>query len=158
MLFRSLNKYGNPGTGRIRRKSPIFPSIGTHYAQVLLLLILPGVLVYSYAWGYDDGSVGLPVHLLRTESLGKPVGSCAEAWAVRIDSEEIWYLNSKKIYPDELASLLREQQGTRTNCTVFLDVDTEVPYSVAIRAIDLMQETPAKVVLLTPETKKIHAR
>ena len=149
---------GIPGTGRIRRKSPIFASIGTHYAQVLLLLILPGVLVYSYAWGYDHRSAGLRIHLLSTKSLEKRDSSCAEAWVVRIDSEEIWYLNSKKISPTALVSLLLEQQGTRTICTVFLDVDTEVPYSVVIRAIDLMQETPAKVVLLTPETKKIHVR
>src|SRR5713226_5716625 len=150
-----------PETGRIgdfssRSVRAGFSGVGLRYAQVLALLVLPGVLVFMYAWGYDHRSVGLAVHLLRADSMGEQSRSCAEAWVVRIDSEENWYLNSKTLSPTELPALLSEQFRLRTNCVVFVDVDAEVPYAVAIHAIELVQETRAKVVLVTPGTKKIH--
>ena len=150
-----------PDTGRIgdfslRSVPPGFSGAGLRYAQVLILLVLPGVLVFMYAWGYDQRSVGLTVHLLRADSFGGQGGSCAEAWAVRIDSEENWYLNSQTLSPTELPALLSEQFRLRTNCVVLVDADAEVPYAVAIHAIELVQETHAMVVLVTPGTKKIH--
>jgi biopolymer transport protein ExbD len=147
---------GIPGEGRIGARSPVFPSVGLLYAQVLLLLVLPGVMVFSYSWGYDHRSVGLVVHLLRGDLPRTQSSPCIEAWVVRVDSEEKWYLNSKKVSPTELPTLLSERLGLHTNCIVYLDVDSGVPYTVAIHAIELVQETQASVVLLTPETKKIH--
>jgi|SRR6266478_5028803 len=147
---------GIPGRGRIGKRSPVFPSVGLHYAQVLLLLIAPAFLVFIYAWEYDHRSVGLFVHLLRVDSFGMRRSACVEAWVLRIDSQENWYLNSKKVAPTELPTLLSQQLGLRTDCVVFLDVAPEVRYSVAIHAIESVPETQARVVLLTPETKKIH--
>ncbi len=147
---------GIPGMRRLGKSPPVFPSAGLHYAQVLLLLIAPAILVFIYAWGYDHRSVGLFVHLLRADSFGMRRSSCVEAWVVRIDSQESWYLNSKKLAPTELPTLLGQQFGLRTDCVVFLDVASEVPYSVAIDAVELITKTEGRVVLLTPETKKIH--
>jgi biopolymer transport protein ExbD len=81
--------------------------------------------------------------------------SCGTTWLVRIDEGENWYLNSTKTREEELPNLLRRQLGKSTNCVVYLDVDASLGYYVAVHAIDLIQTTQAKaVVLLTPQTKK----
>jgi hypothetical protein len=49
---------------------------------------------------------------------------------------------------------LRTQIGTRASCTVFFDAEPDVPYAEAIRAIDRIEQTSGRVVLLTPETKQ----
>ncbi|SRR6266571_1546625 len=147
---------GISGKERTGTRSPVFPSVGLHYAQVLLPLIAPAFLVFIYAWGYDQRTVGLFLHLLRADSSWGRNSSCVEAWVVRIDSQENWHLNLNKLAPTELPTLVRQQLGLCTDCVVFLDVAPEVPYAVAIHAIELGQETQANVVLLTPETKKMH--
>jgi hypothetical protein len=39
---------------------------------------------------------------------------------------------------------------------VFFDANSDVPYTQAIHAIDLIEQSVGRVVLLTPETKKLH--
>jgi len=39
---------------------------------------------------------------------------------------------------------------------VFFDAKSDVPYDEAIHAIDLIEESAGRVVLLTPETKRVH--
>ena len=75
---------------------------------------------------------------------------------VRVESNEEWYLNSKRIEPDDLPEALRAQIGGRTSCIVFFDAKSDVTYAEAIHAIDLIEESPGRVVLLTPETKRVH--
>jgi len=73
---------------------------------------------------------------------------------VRVESSNKWYLNSARIEPDNLSDALRAQIGARASCTVFFDAEPDVPYAEAIRAIDRIEQTPGRVVLLTPETKR----
>jgi class 3 adenylate cyclase len=47
------------------------------------------------------------------------------------------------------------QIGTGTSCMVFFDAEPDVPYADAIRAIDLIERSPSRVVLLTPQTKRV---
>jgi hypothetical protein len=64
----------------------------------------------------------------------------------------VWYLNSTKIVPDDLPSTLQSQIGTRTRCMVLFDAEPEVDYS---HAIDIIEQTPGRVVLLTAQTKHV---
>jgi biopolymer transport protein ExbD len=80
---------------------------------------------------------------------------CAQALVVRVESDEAWYLNSKRIEPDDFAEALRAQMGASRNCIVFFDAEPDVDYAVAIHAIDLIEQSQGTVVLLTPETKPL---
>lgn len=71
-----------------------------------------------------------------------------------MESNDKWYLNSQRIEPDDLPEALRTQIGGRTSCIVFFDAKPDVPYAEAIHAIDLIEQSSGKVVLLTPQTKR----
>ena len=132
-----------------------FSRIALLYSQILLLVVIPGVLVFHYAWAHDR-SYGLFVLTYFPESSFFRHVPCAQAWVVRVESNEEWYLNSKKIEPNDLPEALRAQIGGRTSCIVFFDAKPDVPYADAIHAIDLIEQSPGRVVLLTPETNRVH--
>ncbi len=154
--FEPSGSIGNyPALQRVKNAPwiPFFSQIGVLYSQVLLLLVISGILVFHYAWGYDHRSHGLFVLTYFPESFFFKHNPCEQAWIVRMESSNEWYLNSARIEPGDLPDALRGQIGTRTSCIVFLDAQPDVPYSEAIHAIDLIEQTPGKVVLLTPESK-----
>jgi hypothetical protein len=131
---------------------PFLSQIGLLYSSILLLLIVPATLVFAYAWGLAQPRYGL--YVLTDLSPIMKSHSCGEAWVVRIDKKEKWYLNKTKTAPAELPGLLRRQLVGETKCAVYLDVDPSLDYEVAIHAIDAIQSTQVKaVVLLTPGTK-----
>jgi hypothetical protein len=132
-----------------------FSQVALLYSQILLLMALPGVLVFHYAWAHDN-SVGLFVLTYFPESSFFRHVPCTQAWVVRVESNEEWYLNSKRVEPDDLPEALRAQIAGGTNCIVFFDAKSDLPYAEAIHAIDLIEQSPGRVVLLTPETKKVH--
>lgn len=125
------------------------------YSRILLVMLIPGVLVFHYA-REDNHSYGLFVLTYFPEASFFRHVPCAQAWVVRVESNEEWYLNSKRIEPDDLSEALRAQIGGRTSCIVFFDAKSDVPYAEAIHAIDLIEQSPGRVVLLTPETKRVH--
>ncbi len=112
-----------------------------------------GFLVFGFAWGYYRHSMGL---FVVSDGLSPIMKSrlCGEAWIVHVDKKQNWYLNSTKTSQQELAGLLRGQLGDQTNCAVYLDVDPSLTYQVAIHAIDEIQATQAKVVVLQMPTTK----
>jgi hypothetical protein len=133
--------------------SSFFSQIPLLYSQILLLMVIPGVLVFHYAWAHDR-SYGLFVLTYFPESSFFRHLPCAQAWVVRVESNDKWYLNSQRIEPDDLPEALRTQIGGRTSCIVFFDAKPDVPYAEAIHAIDLIEQSSGKVVLLTPQTKR----
>jgi hypothetical protein len=133
-----------------------FSQIALLYSQILLLMVIPGVLVFHYAWGKDHRSYGLFVLTYFPESSFFKHVPCTQAWVVRVESTEEWYLNSKRIEADGLSEALRAQIRGRTSCIVFFDAKPDVPYAEAIHAIDLIEQSPGRVVLLTPETKRVY--
>jgi hypothetical protein len=133
-----------------------FSQIALLYSQILLLTVIAGFLVFHYAWRQDDRSYGLFVLTYFPESWFFRHVPCAQAWGVRVESNEEWYLNSKRIEPDDLPETLRAQIGGRTSCIVFFDARSDVSYAEAIHAIDMIEQSPGRVVLLTPQTKRIH--
>lgn len=137
---------------------PAFLStIGFLYAEILLLLVIPGILIFHFAWGYGRPHYGLYVLTNLSPMMRK--FSCGTSWTVRIDDKENWYLNSTKTTDVELPTLLSQQLGKPTNCAVYLDVAASLNYYVAVHAIDVIQTTQAKaVVLLTPQTKKLSSQ
>jgi hypothetical protein len=135
--------------------SSFFSQIALLYSQILLLMVIPGVLVFHYAWAHDR-SYGLFVLTYFPESSSFRHLPCAQAWVVRVESNNKWYLNSQRIEPDDLPETLRAQISGRTSCIVFFDADCDVPYAEAIHAIDLIEQSSGRVVLLTPETKRVH--
>jgi hypothetical protein len=130
-----------------------FSLIALLYSYILVLLVIPGVVVFHYAWGYDHRSHGLYVAVGLSPMLKNLM--CGESWTVRIDSRENWYLNSIKTSQNELAGVLSQRLGDKMNCAVYLDVDPSLPYAVAIEAISTIQKTRANVVVLSiPKTRK----
>lgn len=118
---------------------PFFSQIGLMYSQILLLLVMSGVLVFHFAWGYDHRSQGLFV-VVGLSPMMKNY-TCGEAWVVRIHAEENWYLNSTNTSQKELPRTLSQQLGEQTNCAVYLEVAPSLPYAVAIQAIATIEKT-----------------
>ena len=133
-----------------------FSLVALLYSQISLLLVLPGVIVFHYVWGLDHRSYGLFVLTYFPEWSSYKHAPCTQTWVVRVESNEEWYLNSNRIEPDNLPQALRAQIGARTSCIVFFDANSDVPYAEAIHAIDLIEESPGRVVLLTPNTMRGH--
>jgi hypothetical protein len=131
-----------------------FSQIALLYSHILLLVVVPGVLVFHYAWAHGR-SYGLFVLTYFPESSFFRHVPGAQAWVVRVESNKKWYLNSQRIEPDDLTETLRAQISGRTSRIVFFDANSDVPYAEAIHAIDLIEQSSGKVVLLTPETKKV---
>lgn len=138
------------------RRAFSFSQIGLLYSQTLLLLVFGGLLVFHYSWVHGHPPQGLYVLTYFPESYFFKHIPCAQAWVVRVGSNTVWYLNSAIIVPNDLSNTLRSQIGARTGCIVYFDVEPDVDYADAIRAIDLIEQTPGKVVLLTPQTKRVH--
>jgi hypothetical protein len=132
-----------------------FSQFALLYSEILLLVVIPGVLVFHYAWAHGR-SYGLFVLTYSRESSFFRHLPCAEAWLVQVESNKKWYLNSQRIEPDDLPKILRAQISGRTSSIVFFDANSDVPYAEAIHAMDLIEQSSGKVVLLTPETKRVH--
>lgn len=145
----------------LRRRSipkmslPALPFVGLLYSQICLVIVTILIVFFGSTWSYYHFSVGL---FVVSDDLSPIMKSrlCGEAWIVHVNKKEDWYLNSTKSSQQELAGLLRQQLGGQTNCAVYLDVDASLTYQVAIHAIDEIQTTQAKVVvLLMPKTKRL---
>jgi len=130
------------------------PQIGVLYSQILLLLVPFALLVFPIWSEYVYHSQGLYALTYFADSWQFRHIDC-QSWVVRVKSSHAWYLNSAKIESNDLSKALREQIGTRADCIVFFDADPDVDYSDAIHAIDLIGQTPGRVVLLTPQTKRV---
>lgn len=134
---------------------PFFSQVAFLYSQILVLLVLGGVLVFHFAWGYDHRSQGLFVLTYFPESQFFKHVPCSQSWVLRVESSDKWYLNSTRIEPDDLSDTLRAQIGTRTSCLVFFDAEPDVTYADAIRVINLIERSPGRVVILTRQTKRV---
>ena len=158
-LFENASEGVSPKRQNI---APVFwptflSTIGLVYSQILLLLVIPGVLIFHYAWGYGRPHYGL--YVLTDLSPKMKRLSCGTNWVVRIDERENWYLNSTKTTAQELPWLLEQQLGPSSNCAVYLDVHPSLMYGIAVQAIDAIQTTQSKaVVLLTAQTKKLSSQ
>lgn len=151
---RQSKSYAGRPRQRVAPWIPFFSQFGLLYSYILLLIVIPAILIFGYAWGYGQLRYGLYV-LTDLSPLVKS-RSCGEARTVRIDKKETWYLNSTKTSSQELPELIRQQLGGQSQCVVYLDVDPSLNYAVAVHAIDVIQTTQAKaVVLLTPRTRKL---
>jgi hypothetical protein len=137
-------------------RSVLFPKVGLLYACLLTLLAFPGILIFNYAWGHGRSPFGLDVVVYSRGSRRILQHSCPRTWLLRVEAEQIWYLNSERVKPEDLPSLLRKQIGDHKTCFVLLDASPDLPCYVPVHAIDLIQEVPATAILLTPETKRTH--
>lgn len=140
-------------SGRRVSWSQFFPSYGLLYSLILLLLAPASALVYGYAWNHSV-RFGFFVQLLTVDFLRKQIEPYSETVFLTVDENERWTLNGKGVSPSAIPVVLSDLR-CRRNCVVFLDVDKDLPYSVAVHAIDSTQGTGFKVILLTPGTKKM---
>jgi hypothetical protein len=154
LLIWSLNRYEASHESATAADSFFLSNCSSVLAS-LVSYGYPGGLVFHYAWAHDTSN-GLFVLTYFPEASFFRHVPCAQAWVVRVESNEEWYLNSKRIEPDHLPEALRAQIGGRTSCIVFFDAKSDVPYAEAIHAIGLIEQSPGRVVLLTPETKRVH--
>jgi hypothetical protein len=145
-------------SGRERVKAapwiPFFSQVGLLYSQILLLVCLCAIPTFHYAWG-GGMSYGFFVLTSFPESSLFRHLPCAQAWVVRVKSNGVWYLNTKRIEPDQLSATLRAEIGAKASCVVSLDAEPDVPFSEAIHAIELIEQSPGRVVLLTLQAKRV---
>src|SRR5262249_52224964 len=137
-----------------RMSLPAAPLAGVLYSQISLLFLICGLSLFGSTWASYQPSTGLfVVAHLSSEMKSR---TCAEIWVVRIDKQGTWYLNSARTSPQELVGSLRRQLAGQTNCAVYLDVDPSLNYEAAVHAIDAVQATQAKfVVLSTPQRTQL---
>jgi hypothetical protein len=153
--------YDPPASQRyVRRREktapwvPFFSQLGVLYSQTLLILAVCSIPIFHYAFGGGQ-SYGFYVLTPFPESFLFRNTPCAQTWVVRVKSNGIWYLNAKKIRPDQLFATLRSEIDGRTNCVISFDADPDVPFYEAIHAIELIEQTPGRVVLLTPKIRHV---
>jgi hypothetical protein len=130
------------------------PVFGLLYAQLLLLLIFPGVQLYHYSYGLDHPPWGLYV-VLDSKFLEDRAGLTCPQASVDLVGRDEWLLNSKPVKPNELPALVREGVNGNKHCFVFLRANPTLPYEIPIKAIELISEVPATVVLVTPKTEPL---
>jgi hypothetical protein len=69
------------------------------------------------------------------------------------DWQPRYYLNSKRIAPEQLSTALKAELKLRAEWVVYVDADRDLPYQTAVDVMDVIQGVQGKVVLLTPKTK-----
>src|SRR6266850_266319 len=110
--MRSLRSMRKPASPRPAWIS-LSPRIGVLYSQILLLLAIMGALVFHFAWqAGNEHRQGLFVLTYFPEPWQFSRIQRHE-WVVRVQSSNVWYLNSAKIEPTDLPNVLRAQIGTR---------------------------------------------
>jgi biopolymer transport protein ExbD len=128
----------------------IFPTIGYVWGLTYLIIFL----VFSpFIFGTFRSNRGIRVRLLRPWIITAAMGELATGLLVYVDRSGILYLNSKRITEEELRRALEDEFARRSDWSVYVEGDSELPFSAVIRAMDLMRGAHGKVILLTPEMR-----
>jgi biopolymer transport protein ExbD len=128
------------------------PSFGIVASLVLLFLVIS-----MYVMQIRLETQGIYVRLVRSNEWRADLSPepliirLESKWTGR-DSTYRWFLNSKEIKREGLATELRKQLALRPKWIVYVEADTNSAYGVALDAIDTVREVHATPVLLTPKT------
>jgi biopolymer transport protein ExbD len=91
-----------------------------------------------------------------------PRESRPQAWQsgliLRIGLDGKWYLNSEKVSPQDLSTVLVKNLSRRAERVVYLEADPDVEYQQVITATEAIKAVHVKVVLLTPQQKKLRQK
>jgi biopolymer transport protein ExbD len=90
----------------------------------------------------DPDSLAIPI-VVRVESVSDP----------RLLPKV--YVNSTAVGWDELRQALKEQLKIRREWGIYIDADSASSWQSAMSAVNVAGELNAKVVLLTPQTRKL---
>lgn len=124
------------------RPSSNLPTAGLLYALTFFLIF---VSVWVLSLDYQH-SGGLTVHLLGARQDRRILA--LQPLVLRIDSQEHWYLNSKRVSPTDLTALLDTEHTRRPEVIVFVDADPDLSYGDVVRAVDTIRDANGQVVLL----------
>lgn len=128
------------------------------YTIVLSSLLLPSFLIFVYSWGWHRRSIGIQVSVLRQ---GPNVDCSNTLMLVRIDGDSPHphlFLNSTPVAWGQLAHSLRDQLKRRPDRVVFVEAGENISWADVINAVDIIQGTNAKVVLLTTKIARVPAQ
>jgi len=73
---------------------------------------------------------------------------------VRIDREGRLFFDDQNVSPEEFPIALKKALSRRSDWAVCLNADPELPFSVPAQAMDVIHQSYAKIVLITPSTEK----
>jgi len=126
------------------------PTIALVCSLTWFVWFVPIWIVYS--WGYRS-SQGLLVSIPRKGVPAAAVATGLTAPLVRIDAKRHLYLNYKPTTWEELPAGLDQALRILPVRVVYFDGDSDITFMNVARAIDVIQELGAKVILLTPGSK-----
>jgi len=140
----------------LRARLSRVPPFGLVYTVVLAGALIPTFLIYHYVWGYENRSVGIEVRLVKPGTLKGAADSWTTPLTVRVenagrDSAPRLYLNSRALALEALSPLLNAELRSRPEWVVYVEADRDVNWGDAVKAMDIIRASGAKIVLLTTE-------
>lgn len=128
-----------------------WPAAGLLYALTFFLIFV-SVWVLSLDYRHSGG---LTVHLLGARQDRRILA--LKPLVLRIDSQEHWYLNSKRVSPTDLPRLLEAERARRPEVIVFVDADPDLSYGDVVKAIETIRDANGQVILLG-EKNPVHEK
>lgn len=122
------------------------------YCGIVLMFVVFAMMITTVPMVPKGISVSLINPALR-------LTSASTAVVVRVTDLGPWTpagvsINGKKVAWDRLSGELKDELKTRPNWFVYVEADDNVPWQSAANAIDVAKGLQARVILLTPGTRK----
>lgn len=131
----------------LRRRISALPAFGYLYVSA----IIPLAILMPLTLPTDPQGIWVSLRVPPRESR-------LQAWQsgliLRIDLNGAWYLNSQKVTPGDLSTVLAKGLSRRAERVVYLEANPEVEYQQIIAATEAIKAVHVKVVLLTPMQKR----
>jgi hypothetical protein len=132
-----------------RTLSPTLSPAVLLFVNILIILVMVELIEYSGR----PYSKGIPV---MTSPWGlRPVlyDGSGSSLVVRIDKQRRWFLDGKRVTPEEFPLTLKDALVRRPDWVVYVDGDGDLQLADVMPAIDSIQGLHAKIVLVTPRER-----
>jgi biopolymer transport protein ExbD len=137
----------------LRRHRPVllikdFPNFGLVYGGILWILI------FIFMSAQPRTPMGLLVDFSGERTVGVEKSPWTETMAVYVDAKGRFFVNGNAVTREELRSKLQEELLRRGIWVVYFEADGDCLYMDAAHAIDTIQGLGAKLIWITPKTRK----
>lgn len=128
---------------------PEFPNFGLVWGAVLYILFhIFAVMITPFP------PHGLPVDLRERTAVGVEKSPWTETVGVYVDARRGFLVNGHLVRGEELESELKKELSRQMVWTVYLEADSDCLFMDVVHAIDTIQGLGAKLVWITPKTRK----
>jgi hypothetical protein len=141
------------------RRFSRLPAFSLIYTLILASLLIPSLLIFLCAWGFDYRSAGIEVHLSKQVSLEAEGESWTVPLVVRMENAGTGlrprlYLNSRPVAWDALGPVLRSELKSRAEWSVYFETDQnvdrnhDVDWGDVAQAMDIARGVGAKLAFI----------